>query len=113
MPSTASPLRSPLPFALLSAQVLFLEDDSEPMPASLAKLLTADQAHPEKPFDKSFEPHPASSGGGVSSALRPSTLLHHAFSRSDCPATLSPPCDQVQRFSGCCGPLPPPSTTRK
>ena len=70
-------------------QVLFLEDDSEPIATALTKLLTADLAHPEKPL-------PATTNSGFSSALRPSTLLHHAFSRYDCPTTLSPPCDQVK-----------------
>jgi hypothetical protein len=84
-------------------QVLFLEDDSEPIATALTKLLTADLAHPEKQLPPPNKPTTATTSStapaassGFSSALRPSTLLHHAFSRYDCPTTLSPPCDQVR-----------------
>jgi hypothetical protein len=64
-------------------QVLFLEDDQDAYVSHLTKLLSWDTALANR-NDKN------------GTALRPSTLLHHALARKDTPATLSSPTDELR-----------------
>jgi hypothetical protein len=97
---------------------LFLEDDNEPPATALRRILNSDRDGPSTgPVSSSSSSSllPSSSlgvgggsGGVAASPLRPSTLVHHCFSRADCPLTLSSPHDHLidnngSSGSGCSG----------
>jgi hypothetical protein len=72
-------------------QVLFLEDDTEPLTKHITKVLTFDTSLSCRQIST-----PNKNTKTNDSVLRPSTLLHHALARTDTPATLSSPTEELR-----------------